>query len=83
MYMMPVDKAIGTVADHYARVDLRWLAVIVYCFGMAVLSPVMDPGFASFLLTADDIGVRKLIGTLAVIRRRSRRPACSLSMLAF
>jgi uncharacterized membrane protein len=58
-----VGKAIATLAEHYAPVDVRWMAVIVYCFGMAVFSSIMGGGFASFPLMAGGIGVPVLIGT--------------------
>ncbi|SAL18684.1 membrane protein [Caballeronia sordidicola] len=56
-----VGKAIATLAEAYAPVDVRWMAVVVYCFGMAVFSAIMGGGFASFPLMAGGIGIPVLI----------------------
>jgi uncharacterized membrane protein len=56
-----VGKAIATLAEAYAPVDIRWMAVVVYCFGMAVFSAIMGGGFASFPLMAGGIGIPVLI----------------------
>ncbi|CAE6937678.1 hypothetical protein R69927_07514 [Paraburkholderia domus] len=59
-----VGKAIAVLAEHYAAVDVRWIAVAIYCIGMAIFSMIMGGGFASFPLMAGGVGVPALIGTL-------------------
>ncbi len=45
-----VGKAVAHVTTAYISLDYRFIAVAVYCIGMALFTMVMGNGFAAFLV---------------------------------
>jgi uncharacterized membrane protein len=56
-----VGKAVAHVATAYINLDYRFVAVAVYCIGMALFTMVMGNGFAAFPVMTGGIGVPILI----------------------
>jgi uncharacterized membrane protein len=52
-----VGSASAYLADHYIATGVRWIAVAVYCGGMAVFSMIMGDSAAAFPLMVGGIGV--------------------------
>jgi uncharacterized membrane protein len=57
-----VGKAVAHVATSYVNMDLRFVAVVVYCLGMAFFTVVMGNGFAAFPVMAGGVGIPVLVG---------------------
>jgi uncharacterized membrane protein len=57
-----VSKAVAHVVAAYANMDLRFVAVSVYCIGMALFTVVMGNGFAAFPVMAGGVGIPVLVG---------------------
>jgi uncharacterized membrane protein len=57
-----VSKAVAHVATSYINMDLRFVAVVVYCLGMALFTIVMGNGFAAFPVMAGGVGIPVLVG---------------------
>lgn len=57
-----VGKAVAYVATSYINMELRFIAVVVYCVGMALFTVIMGNGFAAFPVIAGGIGVPVLVG---------------------
>lgn len=57
-----VGKAVAHVTTSYVNMDMRILAVTVYCIGMALFTVIMGNGFAAFPVMTGGIGVPVLIG---------------------
>lgn len=56
-----VGKAVAHVATAYVNLDYRFVAVAVYCIGMALFTMVMGNGFAAFPVMTGGIGVPILV----------------------
>ena len=56
-----VGKAVAHVAIAYVNLDYRFVAVAVYCIGMALFTMVMGNGFAAFPVMTGGIGVPILV----------------------
>lgn len=63
-----VGKAVAHVATAYVNLDYRFVAVAVYCVGMALFTMVMGNGFAAFPVMTGGIGDSR-----QCIPRQSRR----------
>lgn len=57
-----VGKAVAHVTTSYIDMDLRVVAVIVYCVGMALFTVIMGNGFAAFPVMTGGVGVPVLVG---------------------
>jgi uncharacterized membrane protein len=57
-----VGKAVAHLTTAYVNMDLRMVAVTVYCVGMALLTVVMGNGFAAFPVMTGGVGVPVLVG---------------------
>lgn len=57
-----VGKAVAHVTTSYVNLDYRFVAVVVYCVGMALFTIIMGNGFAAFPVMTGGIGVPILIG---------------------
>jgi uncharacterized membrane protein len=57
-----VGKAVAHVTTTYIDLDYRFVAVAVYCIGMALFTMVMGNGFAAFPVMTGGVGVPILIG---------------------
>ncbi|WP_027792959.1 DUF979 domain-containing protein [Paraburkholderia acidipaludis] len=57
-----VGKAVAHVATSYIDMDLRFVAVAVYCVGMALFTVIMGNGFAAFPVMTGGVGVPVLVG---------------------
>lgn len=57
-----VGKAVAHIATSYVAMDSRFIAVAVYCIGMALFTIVMGNGFAAFPVMAGGVGIPILIG---------------------
>jgi uncharacterized membrane protein len=57
-----VGKAVAHVATSYVNMDIRFVAVVVYCLGMAFFTVVMGNGFAAFPVMAGGVGIPVLVG---------------------
>jgi uncharacterized membrane protein len=57
-----VGKAVAHLTTSYVNMDLRVVAVTVYCVGMALLTIVMGNGFAAFPVMTGGVGVPVLVG---------------------
>ena len=57
-----VGKAVAHIATTYVAMDSRFIAVAVYCIGMALFTIVMGNGFAAFPVMAGGVGIPILIG---------------------
>jgi uncharacterized membrane protein len=56
-----VGKAVGAVATHYIPLDQPFVAVVVYCTGMAVFTAVMGNAFAAFPVMTAAIGLPLIV----------------------
>jgi uncharacterized membrane protein len=56
-----VGTASAYLVSHYVATDVRWVAVVVYCLGMAIFSMIMGGGAAAFPLMLSGIGAPVLI----------------------
>ncbi|NIF54102.1 DUF979 domain-containing protein [Burkholderia sp. Ax-1724] len=57
-----VGKAVAHVSTTYIDLDHRFVAVVVYCVGMALFTVIMGNGFAAFPVMTGGIGVPILVG---------------------
>jgi uncharacterized membrane protein len=57
-----VGKAVAHVTTAYIGMDSRFVAVAVFCIGMALFTVVMGNGFAAFPVIAGGIGIPVLVG---------------------
>jgi uncharacterized membrane protein len=57
-----VSKAVAHIASAYINMDFRFVAVVVYCVGMALFTIVMGNGFAAFPVMAGGVGIPVLVG---------------------
>jgi uncharacterized membrane protein len=57
-----VGKAVSHVTTAYVNLDYRFVAVAIYCIGMAVFTMVMGNGFAAFPVMTGGVGVPILVG---------------------
>lgn len=57
-----VGKAVAHVSTTYIDLDYRFVAVAVYCIGMALFTVIMGNGFAAFPVMTGGIGVPVLVG---------------------
>lgn len=57
-----VGKAVAHVATTYIDMDSRFVAVAVFCIGMALFTIIMGNGFAAFPVMAGGVGIPILIG---------------------
>jgi len=56
-----VGKAVAHVVTAYVNMDTRFVAVAVYCIGMALFAVVMGNGFAAFPVMAGGVGIPVLV----------------------
>jgi uncharacterized membrane protein len=61
-----VGKAVAHVTTAYINMDLRFVAVTVYCVGMALFTIIMGNGFAAFPVMTGGVGVPVLVGVFHV-----------------
>lgn len=57
-----VGKAVAHLSTAYINLDYRFVAVAVYCIGMALFTVIMGNGFAAFPVMTGGIGVPVLVG---------------------
>lgn len=57
-----VGKAVAHITTAYVNMDSRFVAVAVYCIGMALFTIVMGNGFAAFPVMAGGVGIPILVG---------------------
>lgn len=57
-----VGKAVAHITTSYINMDYKFVAVMVYVFGMALFTIVMGNGFAAFPVMAGGVGVPVLVG---------------------
>lgn len=57
-----VGKAVAHLTTSYIGLDLRFVAVTVFCLGMALFTVVMGNGFAAFPVMAGGVGIPVLVG---------------------
>ena len=57
-----VGKAVAHVTTSYIDMDSRFVAVAVFCIGMALFTVVMGNGFAAFPVMAGGVGIPVLVG---------------------
>jgi uncharacterized membrane protein len=57
-----VGKAVAHVVEAYVNMDLRFVAVAVYCIGMAAFAIVTGNGFTAFPVMAGGVGIPVLVG---------------------
>lgn len=57
-----VGKAVAHLTTTYIGMDSRFVAVAVFCIGMALFTIVMGNGFAAFPVMAGGVGIPVLIG---------------------
>jgi uncharacterized membrane protein len=57
-----VGKAVAHLTTAYINMDLRMIAVAVYCIGMALFTVIMGNGFAAFPVMTGGVGVPVLVG---------------------
>jgi uncharacterized membrane protein len=57
-----VGKAVAHVSTSYINMDSRFIAVAVFCIGMALFTIVMGNGFAAFPVMAGGVGIPVLVG---------------------
>jgi uncharacterized membrane protein len=57
-----VGKAVAHVVSSYVNMDVRFVAVVVYCVGNAFFTIVMGNGFAAFPVMAGGVGIPVLVG---------------------
>ncbi len=61
-----VGRAVAHVTTSYIDMDLRLVAVVVYCVGMALFTVIMGNGFAAFPVMTGGVGVPVLVGVFHV-----------------
>ncbi|MEM5317497.1 DUF979 domain-containing protein [Paraburkholderia sp. JHI869] len=61
-----VGKAVAHVTTSYINMDVRFVAVVVYCVGMALFTIIMGNGFAAFPVMTGGVGVPVLVGVFHV-----------------
>ncbi|MFD1558476.1 DUF979 domain-containing protein [Paraburkholderia silviterrae] len=61
-----VGKAVAHVSTSYINMDVRFVAVAVYCIGMALFTVIMGNGFAAFPVMTGGVGVPVLVGVFHV-----------------
>lgn len=57
-----MGKAVAHVVTSYINMDVRLVAVAVYCIGMALFTIIMGNGFAAFPVMAGGVGIPVLVG---------------------
>ncbi|TFW30348.1 DUF979 domain-containing protein [Duganella callida] len=57
-----MGKAVAHVVTSYINMDVRLVAVAVYCVGMALFTIIMGNGFAAFPVIAGGVGIPVLVG---------------------
>jgi len=57
-----MGKAVAHVVTSYIDMDMKLVAVAVYCLGMALFTIIMGNGFAAFPVIAGGVGVPVLVG---------------------
>jgi uncharacterized membrane protein len=57
-----VGKAVAQLTTSYIPMDTRFVAVVVYCLGMAIFTMIMGNGFAAFPVMIGGVGIPILIG---------------------
>lgn len=57
-----VGKAVAHLTTTYINMDYRFVAVVVYCLGMALFTIIMGNGFAAFPVMAGGVGIPILVG---------------------
>jgi uncharacterized membrane protein len=57
-----VGKSVAHVTTSYIDMDSRFVAVAVFCIGMALFTIVMGNGFAAFPVMAGGVGIPVLVG---------------------
>jgi uncharacterized membrane protein len=57
-----VGKAVAHIATTYINMDSRFVAVVVFCVGMALFTIIMGNGFAAFPVMAGGVGIPVLVG---------------------
>ncbi len=57
-----VGKAVAHVTTTYIDMDSRFIAVAVFCIGMALFTIIMGNGFAAFPVMAGGVGIPILVG---------------------
>ncbi|CAN7310442.1 DUF979 domain-containing protein [Duganella sp. LjRoot269] len=57
-----MGKAVAHVVTSYINMDVRLVAVAVYCVGMALFTVIMGNGFAAFPVMAGGVGIPVLVG---------------------
>ena len=57
-----VGKSVAHVTTAYINMDSRFIAVAVFCIGMALFTIVMGNGFAAFPVMAGGVGIPVLVG---------------------
>ncbi len=57
-----VGKAVAHVTTSYIDMDSRFVAVAVFCVGMALFTIIMGNGFAAFPVMAGGVGIPILVG---------------------
>ncbi|HEY0061921.1 MAG TPA: DUF979 domain-containing protein [Telluria sp.] len=57
-----VGKAVAHLTTTYINMDSRFVAVAVFCVGMALFTIVMGNGFAAFPVMAGGVGIPVLVG---------------------
>jgi uncharacterized membrane protein len=57
-----VGKAVAHLTTSYIDMDSRFVAVVVFCVGMALFTIVMGNGFAAFPVMAGGVGIPVLVG---------------------
>ena len=57
-----VGKAVAHLTTSYINMDFRFIAVAVFCIGMALFTVIMGNGFAAFPVMAGGVGIPILVG---------------------
>nr|WP_315394738.1 DUF979 domain-containing protein [uncultured Duganella sp.] len=57
-----MGKAVAHVVTSYINMDVKLVAVAVYCVGMALFTIIMGNGFAAFPVIAGGVGIPVLVG---------------------
>ncbi|MET0265167.1 MAG: DUF979 domain-containing protein [Duganella sp.] len=57
-----MGKAVAHVVTSYINMDMKLVAVAIYCVGMALFTIIMGNGFAAFPVIAGGVGVPVLVG---------------------
>ena len=73
-----VGKAVAHLTTSYIDLDSRFVAVAVYCIGMALFTVIMGNGFAAFPVTTGGVGVPVLLG----VSRGNPAPMVAIGMFS-